>query len=131
MGRNLHLVPSHPLQLLKSRIEQFFQAESGGFSVFDSLHPRVTVEQNFDHLLVPPSHPSRKLTDTVSTEQTPPACRAASVSASLLRCLLCLPSPCQFYFDSQHCLRTHTSAHQTQVSPRQAGAEAEGSGELR
>ena len=65
VGRNLHLVPSHPLQLLKSRIEQFFQPLE--FSVFDSLPPRVTVQQNFDQLLVPPDHSSRKLTDTVDS----------------------------------------------------------------
>ena len=117
VGRNLHLVPSHPLQLLKSRIEQFFQPLE--FSVFDSLPPRVTVEQNFDQLLVPPSHSSRKTTDTVSTRRARSAAallqRPPRLLTPLLRSLRCC---LQYYFDSEHCLRTHTSAHQTQVGQR-------------
>lgn len=51
------------------RIEFFFQdnAELLGqppFQVFDSLPPVVTVEQNFDQLLIPPDHVSRQRSDT-------------------------------------------------------------------
>ena len=33
------------------------------FSVYDNLNPCVTVEQNYDNLLVPLDHPSRKPSD--------------------------------------------------------------------
>ena len=104
VGRNLHLRPHHPLNLVKERIESYFvhqlpsasaaahsaAARSAGaappaaspFRVFDNLPPRVSVRSNFDDLLVPAAHPSRRLTDT-------------------------------YYFTAGECLRTHTSAHQT------------------
>ena len=33
------------------------------FSIYDNLNPVVTLEQNYDHLLVPLDHPSRKPSD--------------------------------------------------------------------
>ena len=96
VGRNLHLRPHHPLNLVKERIESYFvhqlaaspssvpspSASASPFCVFDNLPPRVSVRANFDELLVPASHPSRRTTDT-------------------------------YYFSASDCLRTHTSAHQT------------------
>ncbi|TNN31504.1 Phenylalanine--tRNA ligase, mitochondrial [Liparis tanakae] len=69
VGRNLHNQSHHPLWLLKERIKAHFYSSyvrrSGNplFSVHDNLNPVVTVEQNFDSLLIPPSHPSRKKGD--------------------------------------------------------------------
>ncbi|KAL4635386.1 phenylalanine-tRNA ligase, mitochondrial isoform X1 [Arapaima gigas] len=69
VGCNLHNQPHHPLWLLKERIKaHFYQAYAGRgsnplFSVHDTLSPVVTVEQNFDSLLVPPGHTSRKQGD--------------------------------------------------------------------
>jgi phenylalanyl-tRNA synthetase alpha chain len=89
VGRNLHLQPHHPLNLIKTKIENYFQrnfqAENGQplFKMHDSDSPRVTLQQNFDDLLVPLVHPSRSPSDT-------------------------------YYYDKEFCLRTHTSAHQTQ-----------------
>jgi len=50
----------------------------------DSLSPFVTVKQNFDDLLIPPTHVSRSPSDT-------------------------------YYINKGAVLRTHTSAHQSQL----------------
>ncbi|XP_037829086.1 phenylalanine--tRNA ligase, mitochondrial isoform X2 [Kryptolebias marmoratus] len=69
VGRNLHNQKHHPLWRIKERIKAHFYscyvARSGNplFSVHDNLSPVVTVEQNFDSLLIPPDHPSRKRGD--------------------------------------------------------------------
>ncbi|KAI1902213.1 hypothetical protein AGOR_G00042400 [Albula goreensis] len=65
VGRNLHNQAHHPLWLIKERVKaHFYRAYTGRrgnpiFSVFDNLSPVVTVEQNFDSLLIPTDHPSR------------------------------------------------------------------------
>lgn len=70
IGRNLHLQNNHPLHLIYKRIESFFYSsfvKSRGnpiFSVYNNLSPIVTVEQNFDSLLIPKDHVSRKISDT-------------------------------------------------------------------
>ncbi|KAF5300529.1 hypothetical protein FQR65_LT09150 [Abscondita terminalis] len=67
--RNLHIQPNHPLNLVRQRIVNYFYKRflnSRGnplFSVYDNLSPVVTVEQNFDSLLIPQNHPSRNKTD--------------------------------------------------------------------
>eukprot|EP00096_Caligus_rogercresseyi_P005740 TRINITY_DN21737_c0_g1_i2.p1 TRINITY_DN21737_c0_g1~~TRINITY_DN21737_c0_g1_i2.p1 ORF type:complete len:423 (+),score=84.54 TRINITY_DN21737_c0_g1_i2:77-1345(+) len=82
----LHSRLHHPLQLLRSRISNFFYQEfqnSRGnplFSVHDSLSPVVTTRNNFDSLLIPKDHPSRVKSDS-------------------------------FYLNSEYLLRAHTSAH--------------------
>ncbi|XP_064202743.1 phenylalanine--tRNA ligase, mitochondrial-like isoform X2 [Anguilla rostrata] len=69
VGRNLHTRAHHPLWLIKERVKAHFYRTYTGrrgnpiFSVFDNLSPVVTVEQNFDSLLIPPDHPSRKKGD--------------------------------------------------------------------
>ncbi|XP_068593254.1 phenylalanine--tRNA ligase, mitochondrial [Cebidichthys violaceus] len=69
LGRNLHNQSHHPLWLIKERIKAHFYSSYIGrwgnplFSVHDNLSPVVTVEQNFDSLLIPPGHPSRKRGD--------------------------------------------------------------------
>ncbi|XP_029384959.1 phenylalanine--tRNA ligase, mitochondrial [Echeneis naucrates] len=69
VGCNLHNQPHHPLWLIKERIKAHFYSSYIGrwgnplFSVHDNLSPVVTVEQNFDSLLIPPDHPSRKRGD--------------------------------------------------------------------
>ncbi|KAL7056390.1 hypothetical protein AAHC03_020959 [Spirometra sp. Aus1] len=73
LSRRLHNQQYHPLWLIKSRIVDFFYkrpshvkkwSSSPMFSVHDSLSPVVNTEQNFDSLLVPPDHVSRRPTDT-------------------------------------------------------------------
>ncbi|XP_025074138.1 probable phenylalanine--tRNA ligase, mitochondrial [Pogonomyrmex barbatus] len=69
LGRNLHVQQYHPLSHLRQRIMNYFYGQfrnkSGtpSFSIYDNISPIVTVEQNFDSLLVPKDHPSRKKTD--------------------------------------------------------------------
>lgn len=69
LGRNLHVQKDHPLSIVRQRIVDFFysvyRTNRGNpmFSVYDSLHPVVSVEQNFDHLLIPKDHPSRAKSD--------------------------------------------------------------------
>ncbi|XP_037549820.1 phenylalanine--tRNA ligase, mitochondrial [Nematolebias whitei] len=69
VGVNLHNQQHHPLWRIKERIKAHFYssyvARSGNplFSVYDNLSPVVSVEQNFDSLLIPPEHPSRKRGD--------------------------------------------------------------------
>lgn len=60
VGTNLHLQPSHPLAILRSRIEAHFPQ----FQHLNSLSPVVTVQQNFDDLGFPKDHPGRSLTDS-------------------------------------------------------------------
>ncbi|XP_012525917.1 probable phenylalanine--tRNA ligase, mitochondrial [Monomorium pharaonis] len=75
LGRNLHIQQHHPLSLLRQRIVNYFygqfRSKSGtpSFSVYDNMCPIVTVAQNFDSLLVPKDHPSRKKTDCYFVNQ--------------------------------------------------------------
>ncbi|XP_066480478.1 phenylalanine--tRNA ligase, mitochondrial isoform X1 [Tiliqua scincoides] len=69
VGKNLHNQKHHPLWLIKERVKDHFYKQYTGrfraplFSVYDDLPPVVTVEQNFDRLLIPQDHPSRKKGD--------------------------------------------------------------------
>lgn len=70
VSRNLHNKNNHPLNLLKRRIIRYMYGSyinrrgNPLFSVYDDILPVVTTYQNFDSLLVPPNHPSRKKSDT-------------------------------------------------------------------
>ncbi|XP_050953725.1 phenylalanine--tRNA ligase, mitochondrial isoform X1 [Labeo rohita] len=76
VGCQLHNRPHHPLWLIKERIKDHFYRSYVGrtgnplFSVHDNLSPVVTVEQNFDSLLIPPDHPSRKKGDNYYLNRT-------------------------------------------------------------
>lgn len=69
VGKNLHTQKNHPLSLIRQRIVNYFYKSylnSNGnplFSVYDNLLPIVSVEQNFDNLLIPKDHPSRSKSD--------------------------------------------------------------------
>ena len=69
MERRLHASPHHPLNHLKQRLINFlhgrYHNKKGNpiFSVYDNLPPIVTVEQNFDQLLIPADHVSRNKKD--------------------------------------------------------------------
>ncbi|OWF53551.1 phenylalanine--tRNA ligase, mitochondrial-like [Mizuhopecten yessoensis] len=70
LGKNLHGKKYHPLNLIKLRINDFFyknyfnKYRNPLFSVYDNLSPVVTLYQNYDSLLVPVDHPSRRKTDS-------------------------------------------------------------------
>ncbi|XP_045361581.2 phenylalanine--tRNA ligase, mitochondrial isoform X3 [Camelus bactrianus] len=76
VGRNLHNQQHHPLWLVKERVKahfyQRFRGRSGTplFSVYDDLSPVVTTWQNFDSLLIPADHPSRKKGDNYYLNET-------------------------------------------------------------
>jgi phenylalanyl-tRNA synthetase alpha chain len=90
IGKNLHNMKYHPLNLLKKRIENHFynnffnRHRNPLFSVYDTINPIVTLQQNFDSLLVPAEHSSRNPSES-------------------------------FYLNSQYMLRAHTSAHQSDL----------------
>lgn len=76
VGKNLHNQRNHPLWLIKERVKNHFykqylvRSRNPVFSVYDDLSPVVTVEQNFDRLLIPPDHPSRKKGDNYYLNHT-------------------------------------------------------------
>ncbi|XP_036901257.1 phenylalanine--tRNA ligase, mitochondrial isoform X2 [Sturnira hondurensis] len=76
VGRNLHNQQYHPLWLVKERVKEHFYKQYVGrfgtplFSVFDNFSPVVTTWQNFDSLLIPTDHPSRKKGDNYYLNQT-------------------------------------------------------------
>ncbi|ELW71768.1 Phenylalanyl-tRNA synthetase, mitochondrial [Tupaia chinensis] len=76
VGRNLHNQQCHPLWLIKERVKEHFYTQYVGrsrsprFSVYDDLSPVVTTWQNFDSLLIPADHPSRKKGDNYYLNRT-------------------------------------------------------------
>jgi len=65
VGRNLHLQKNHPIEIVKRIVVDYFKGlKNYNFAVFDNLSPYVSVEDNFDKLLIPKSHPSRSRSDT-------------------------------------------------------------------
>ena len=87
VGRNLHLVPKHPINIVKQRIVHHFHKTytnrmgNAIYAHFDNVSPVVTTEQNFDSLLVAPDHVTRSRNDN-------------------------------YYINNTTMLRAHTSAHQ-------------------
>lgn len=69
VGRNLHQQKKHPLNLVHDRIIDYFYKSFKNtrgnplFSIFSDLKPVVTLNQNFDSLLIPVDHPSRSKSD--------------------------------------------------------------------
>lgn len=69
IGKNLHTKQHHPLSLVRQRIVNYFYksfVNNRGnpiFSIYDNLSPLVSIEQNFNSLLIPANHPSRSKSD--------------------------------------------------------------------
>ncbi|XP_034650705.1 probable phenylalanine--tRNA ligase, mitochondrial [Drosophila subobscura] len=69
LGANKHLQKDHPLSIIRQRIVNYFygayrnQRGNPLFSIYDKLNPVVTVQQNFDNLLIPSDHVSRQKSD--------------------------------------------------------------------
>lgn len=85
LGRNLHQIKSHPLEIIKTKIFDYFMAKNNiQWNIYENLSKKVSVENNFDKLLIPQNHPSRSKSDT-------------------------------YYINSNEVLRTHTTAHQTEL----------------
>jgi len=78
MNRNLHMVQSHPICIIKELIHQYFNnLNDYNFDKYDNENPIVTIEDNFDKLLIDKTHSARSMSDT-------------------------------YYVDDKHVLRTHT-----------------------
>jgi phenylalanyl-tRNA synthetase alpha chain len=84
MNRNLYLIHRHPLEIIKTQIYNYFKTLRDDWVIFENLDKVVSVENNFDKLLIPQTHPSRSKSDT-------------------------------YYLNPSIVLRTHTSAHQTEL----------------
>lgn len=65
----LHNKKYGPICLIKERIYHYFDRKCNSFKKFDDLSEIVTVEDNFDSLLIPPNHPSRSRSDTYYVNQ--------------------------------------------------------------
>lgn len=64
LGRNLHLQPNHPVSIISQLVIDYFKSLNRNFVVFTDASPIVTVEHNFDDLLIPSDHPARSTSDT-------------------------------------------------------------------
>lgn len=65
IGRNLHNLENHPIEIIKNKIYEYFDGlKDYEFTKFDKLEPFVTVEENFDQLLIRKDHPARSKSDT-------------------------------------------------------------------
>jgi len=64
LGIELHNQKNHPIEIIKTHIYKFFDSLEYNFKKFDNLSPFVSVEDNFDKLLIPKTHPSRNKSDT-------------------------------------------------------------------
>jgi phenylalanyl-tRNA synthetase alpha chain len=85
INKRLHLLPNHPLNFIKRKIEAYLnKSNQTSFSTFDNFNPIVSVTQNFDDLLFPADHVGRSPNDT-------------------------------YYINQDTLLRTHTSAHQSSL----------------
>ena len=95
LGAHLHAQPGHPLGQLSATIQRYFQSGGAGsapapanarFRTFDKLSPLVSVTQNFDDLLTPPDHVSRRPSDTFYvTRDALLRCHMTAHQADLLR----------------------------------------------
>lgn len=70
INKELHLSPNHPICIIKDLIYAFFDEQYPGFKKFDEQEQVVTVEDNFDKLLIPADHPARSLSDTYYIDET-------------------------------------------------------------
>ncbi|CAG5096278.1 Oidioi.mRNA.OKI2018_I69.XSR.g14546.t1.cds [Oikopleura dioica] len=63
LGNHKHRIPNHPIEIIKNEIYKYFDQSSTSFAKFEELSPIVTVEQNFDSVLIPKEHVSRDKKD--------------------------------------------------------------------
>jgi len=66
MLKNLLSVPNHPLTIIKNKIIDYFHDlyKNKSLKVYEPIDPVVSIDDNFDKLLIPKDHPSRSKTDT-------------------------------------------------------------------
>lgn len=64
VGKGLHTRPSHPIGIIRSKIQEYFASLPVQYTVYDAEDPIVTTQQCFDDLRIPPDHPGRSPSDT-------------------------------------------------------------------
>ena len=64
MNLNYHNDDKHPIGIIKNHIYKYFKSLDPNMKTFDDLSPFVSVEDNFDKLLIPKNHPARSKSDT-------------------------------------------------------------------
>jgi phenylalanyl-tRNA synthetase alpha chain len=65
LNMKLHNQKNHPIEIMKNHIYDYFsKLNDYEFKTFDDLSPIVSVEDNFDKLLILPDHSSRRKSDT-------------------------------------------------------------------
>lgn len=64
IGRDLHKTHNHPLEITKRHVYEYFDALGRDFKKFEDLDRIVSVQDNFDRLLIPTDHPARRSSDT-------------------------------------------------------------------
>jgi len=69
IGLNLHNKTNHPICIMKEHLYTYFR-NNYGCVTFDSLSPVVSVDDNFDKLLIPSDHPARSKSDTYYINET-------------------------------------------------------------
>jgi phenylalanyl-tRNA synthetase alpha chain len=62
-NEKLHNKKYNPICMIKERIYSYFD-KVGEYKKFDDLSEVVSIEENFDSLLIPSNHPSRSKSDT-------------------------------------------------------------------
>lgn len=61
-SRKIHLQKDHPVSITRQIIESVFPGPT--FKYYNTFHPVVSVQENFDSLGFPPDHPGRARSDT-------------------------------------------------------------------
>ncbi len=65
LEKKLHNRKNHPIEIIKNNIYKYFESLTEyNFSYFDNLSEIVSIEDNFDKLLIPKDHPARKKSDS-------------------------------------------------------------------
>lgn len=64
LDRNLHKQINHPLEITKRYVYKYFDSLGRNFVKYEDCSKIVTVEDNFDSLLIPKDHPARKPSDS-------------------------------------------------------------------
>lgn len=66
--RKLHNKQKHPIEIIKNIIYKHLMTIHK-FEIFDDLSPIVSIQDNFDKLLIPTNHPARSKSDTYYVDE--------------------------------------------------------------
>lgn len=70
IDRNLHMEPNHPIEIIKRKIYDYFVSTGIDFNIKENLDKVVSIQNNFDKLLIPQTHVSRSKSDTYYVDQS-------------------------------------------------------------